>query len=478
MNTIRIACQGAGTIPYNELLPFQGNLKSLSRENYEKLKKEIIQLGFSEPISVWKNEGKNYILNGHQRLRTITSMVKEEGFEIPPLPVCYVDADTYDQAKLKVLSLASQYGRVESQGLYEFLSDSEIQIDDVVASFSFPEVNLEEFKSEFYDDISDQASSAENTDGEKGNMNEKFIVPPFSALDAKQGYWKERKKKWLSLGIQSELGRSDALMHKTSRDGFSANYDLSKGESAWGGSGTSIFDPVLCELVYRWFSGKGATIVDPFAGGSVRGVVASKVGRQYIGIELRPEQVEANRAQASEICNDPQPIWHNGDSRNILEYCKGVEADLIFSCPPYADLEEYSDNPQDLSTLEYDEFVKAYRQIIARSVELLKPNRFACFVVGEIRSSKKPGYYQNFVLDTIRAFEDAGARFYNEAILLTPIGSLPLRAGKIFKSGRKLGKTHQNVLVFCKGDAVLATEACGEIEVHMPEVSEEELADV
>jgi hypothetical protein len=80
------------------------------------------------------------------------------------------------------------------------------------------------------------------------------------------------------------------------------------------GSGTSIFDPVLCELVYRWFCPPNGVVLDPFAGGSVRGIVASKLGRQYVGIELRPEQCAANRDQAATICGDPMPVWHNGDS--------------------------------------------------------------------------------------------------------------------------------------------------------------------
>ena len=41
-------------------------------------------------------------------------------------------------------------------------------------------------------------------------------------------------------------------------------------------SATSIFDPVLCELAYRWSCPQGGTIIDPFAGGSVRGVVAAE----------------------------------------------------------------------------------------------------------------------------------------------------------------------------------------------------------
>jgi hypothetical protein len=38
-------------------------------------------------------------------------------------------------------------------------------------------------------------------------LAERFGVPPFSVLDARQGYWQDRKRAWLSLGIQSEVGR-------------------------------------------------------------------------------------------------------------------------------------------------------------------------------------------------------------------------------------------------------------------------------
>lgn len=232
-------------------------------------------------------------------------------------------------------------------------------------------------------------------------------------------------------------------------------------------SGTSIFDPVLCELAYSWFCPPGGIVLDPFAGGSVRGIVASRLGRQYIGVELRPEQVEANRAQGDELCRDLPPVWHVGDSRNIDRICADVDADFVFSCPPYADLEVYSDDPADLSTLAYDEFIAAYREIIAKACSRLKDDRFACFVVGDVRDNR--GNYYNFVGDTVEAFRAAGLHYYNEAVLVTAVGSLPIRAGRQFAAGRKLGKTHQNVLVFVKGDGKRATKACGPVEIVMPE---------
>lgn len=233
-------------------------------------------------------------------------------------------------------------------------------------------------------------------------------------------------------------------------------------------TGTSIFDPVLCELVYRWFCPPRGLILDPFAGGSVRGIVASKIGCQYVGIDLRPEQLDANRAQAATICDgDPyQPQWVEGDSQQLTALADGLSFDLVFSCPPYADLEQYSDDPRDLSTMEYAAFCDAYRTIVAQAVGLLKDNRFACYVVGDVRDDK--GLYRGLPELTVDAFRAAGAAKYNDAVLVTAVGSLPIRVGKQFDASKKLGKTHQNVLVFIKGDPRAAAKACnGQLELTL-----------
>ena len=264
-----------------------------------------------------------------------------------------------------------------------------------------------------------------------------------------------RKKQGFPHGPTVTQNSDGTLRYRgASRDQWSTEAD----ENA--ASGTSIFDPVLCELAYTWFCPQGGAVLDPFAGGSVRGIVAAVLGRKYTGIELRPEQVQANEEQAAAIVPDNKPTWIVGDSQ--INQPDGP-FDFVFSCPPYYDLEIYSDDPADLSNMEYEDFLTAYRSIIAQSVARLADNRFACFVVGDVR--EKRGMYRNFPGETIAAFQDAGAVLYNEAILVTAVGSLPIRVGKQFSSGRKLGKTHQNVLVFVKGDPRKATEACGPVEV-------------
>lgn len=611
----------------------------------------------------------------------------------------------------------------------------------------------EEFKA-----LLEASSAAPPPPAPRPSLSDRFVVPPFSVLDARQGYWQDRKRQWLSIGIESELGRG-ASPGGSPRPSASLGSDgTDRGNGNGGrltfvkgaredldetsrlilerGSGTSIFDPVVCELAYRWWCPPGGSVLDPFAGGSVRGIVAGLLGHAYTGIELRPDQVAANEVQAerlfsassptdgsasvddpaaltpverrgsvwvkrddlllvgsanggkvrgilamlptdakgivacgsrqstqiaraaqvaahlglpcrvhtgegsetvemaeaaaagaevvkhsparltvikararvdaaergwfevpwgleseegvsvtaSQVANLPpaakrvvvvvgggmslsgilhgmdsagirvpvlgvtvgsdpsdrldkwapkdwrdrvtlvpsgldyeeeveadvggivlDPVyeakaarfldpddclwivgcrssvrkarvpvgavrWVRGNSERVEDLLPGEQFDLVFSCPPYGDLEVYSDDPEDLSTMTHEAFLESYRRIIAASVAKLRPDRFAVFVVGDFRDGR--GFYRNFVADTISAFQDAGATLYNEAVLATAISSLPLRAGRQFAAGRKLGKTHQNVLVFYNGDPAQIRATYGDVDVTMPEIEE------
>jgi len=288
--------------------------------------------------------------------------------------------------------------------------------------------------------------------GKLNALASRFIMPPFTDLSARSGEWQSRKRAWLSMGINSEIGREDGLIGGGNRMGYDmlAAIDGSDRTS----NGTSVFDPVLCELVYKWFSKKGSQIVDPFAGGSVRGLVASSLERRYWGCDLRQEQIDANNDQAEMLLDQNKPVYVCGDSMEKIE--SSPKSDLIFSCPPYGDLEIYSDEEQDLSNMEWHTFCAVYKTIILRACKRLKNDRFACFVVGDFRCPK--GFLRNFVSETITGFENAGAHLYNEAILLTALGNAGMRATKQFNAARKMVKTHQNILVFCKGNPKKATE--------------------
>ena len=295
---------------------------------------------------------------------------------------------------------------------------------------------------------SDEGGEARWLEG-RGELAERFGAPPFSVLDARKGYWTNRREYWVQrYQIRSEQGRGDNLLGYAGLGGAAAK-------------GTSIFCPVLCELMYRWFCPAAGAVLDPFAGGSVRGCVAARLGLRYTGVDLSGTQVAENRKQAihmGQIAAEAQahwqpPIWLHADARQLpsLEALP-TQSDFVFSCPPYYDLEVYSDDRRDLSlAADYVAFLAAYKEIIGAALRRLATNRFACFVVGEIRDGE--GLMRNFVGDTITAFLACGAKLYNHAIMMLPLNTLPMRAPMQMNATAKLGMCHQHVLVFYKGRA-------------------------
>lgn len=808
----------AGSLPHlveiEPLTPYEANARTHSPEQVEQIKESFRRFGFCGVIG-YDLKG---LAIGHGRRQAALEMWAAgetvwgpgKRAPLPPghLPAIDVSGLSDEERRALIIAdnkLALNAGWDEARLQAELAALEHFDFDLSVLGFDQKELDR-------LTGLGDAGKSG------AGRMAAEFLIPPFSVLNAREGWWQDRKRQWLELGIKSEVGRGDNLINRSLTDRLAnivpghvskamefIDQQRAKGltddeimaeacrlygkpglaipgkgrastESAMlpaerqkaegqrdrpaglGGvtmqslsshpryyeqktaaearvgrkltpeeferdhwvepdseiiSGTSIFDPVICELVYRWFSPKGGQVLDPFAGGSVRGIVAAALGRRYCGIDLRREQVEANQAQwpgvsarldplavgGSEVpplrvdeieglrvvrddlvlggtkrraldmiidsieadelvygtpaygfaqialaascraagkratvvvagrkarhprtqlaaqlgaeivevdkgaylttiqkrardlatergaelipfgmedeifiaaiaevarslegpapaevwcvagsgvlsralqrawpdadhhavqigkepqigaarlwvapeafeddaqepppwpsCSNydakawrfmrehaspgalfwnlgadidepgerPQPEWLVGDSVQLLD--KGgleIKADLVFSCPPYGDLEVYSDDPQDISTMELEQFDLAYRDIIAKAVSRLKPDRFAVFVVGDYRA-KGPGFYRRFISKTEDAFEAAGALLYNEFILVTSVGSLPIRAAKQFRSTRKAGKTHQQVLVFCKGDPRRATEACGPVDV-------------
>jgi DNA modification methylase len=285
-------------------------------------------------------------------------------------------------------------------------------------------------------------------------LKDKYIVPPFSILNTISSNWQQRKDKWEQLGLNSADGRDIGRHNAVPVNTFSA-----RGKNAKTPESISTFDPLLCEIVYKWFSKEGYSVIDPFAGGSVRGIVAGCLNRNYIGVDLSEDQIIANWEQLNGIQSKYSNIegdidWIIADSFNLTTAVRRVtdkEFDLLFTCPPYYNLEVYSKDPNDLSNLKtYDEFIARLGYILGQGIDLLKENSFAVIVVSEIRS--KSGEYYGFVPDVINIFRNKGVKYYNEIILENNIGSLPIRAPKYFDQSRKIGKHHQNILVFYKGE--------------------------
>jgi len=140
METIEIKCETKETMNIAEMTEFQGGLKKRNDIDCDKIKLSILKYGFSFPFFVWKNEGKNYILDGHGRFLTLCKMQKD-GYLVPDLPIVEVQAKDKAEAKQKLLRLNSQYGKMTKESVLEFADDidlnfEEIALPDTVIEFS------------------------------------------------------------------------------------------------------------------------------------------------------------------------------------------------------------------------------------------------------------------------------------------------------------------------------------------------------
>jgi hypothetical protein len=331
--------------------------------------------------------------------------------------------------------------------------------------------DLDDWGLDVWQDNSDgDNSKSGNGSSANASLNDRFVVPPFSILDTRKGYWQARKKMWRELIGDMGESRNDTLIQspeikykdlyqrtRKHREELGLSFkdylekyvpdDVKEREAGKVlSAGVSLLDPVMAELVCRWFGLESCKSFDCFAGDSVFGYVSAHLGNEFVGIELRPEQAQLNNERtegmaARYICDDGQ---------NVAQHVDADSQDLLFSCPPYFDLEHYSDLENDASNQKsYDDFIQILRNAFTAAISCLKENRFAVIVVGDVRD-KSTGFYYDFCGDIKRIFKDGGMSLYNEIILIETGASTALRASRYMES-RKVAKMHQNILVFYKG---------------------------
>lgn len=155
--TIKVTCQGAASAKLEDLIPLQGDLKTLDAERYRKLKKSLLKHGFSFPFFAWKNAEKFYILDGHQRDRALRRL-KAQGYTVPPLPIAFIEAKDEHEAREKILVLSSQYGEMTDETLLEYLKESDMDLDDILDTVELPDINVEKIAARLEEELDGQAS--------------------------------------------------------------------------------------------------------------------------------------------------------------------------------------------------------------------------------------------------------------------------------------------------------------------------------
>lgn len=406
----------------DEIKPYPNN----PRKNQKAVKgvaESIKQFGFRVPIAL--DPKTDEIICGHTRYKAARKLKMET------VPCIYLHG--LSKSQIRAYRLAdnkiSEYSKWDEDLLLEELSEL------------VPDFNMEDFGFKMPDDNAEGQLGTieeENTEKNFSTGREQVVICPSSVLEPSKDYQKIYEY-WKALGIIKSDGRADDTQGESKNE---LAEELTNGSL----NGTSVFNPVLCELMYRWFCPRGGIIFDPFAGGYTRGIVATHLGYEYVGIDLRQEQIDANVAKAEEL--ELSPVYICDDALNADAY--EVEADMILTCPPYYDLEVYSEDERDLSVMSPEDFLSTYKRILELAYKKLKDNRFFVIVVSEVRDKK--GNYREFVADTIRYCTSLGMNFWNEIILRNSPSSNAVTSRRPFSVNRKVSSIHQNVLVFYKGN--------------------------
>ena len=273
-----------------------------------------------------------------------------------------------------------------------------------------------------------------------------------------QGYTRPSEgKAWFA--TTTTVWRTDELIRRSVRDwrrllgetghtGERAETMRGDHDSVYTGT-HSVFPAPLIEWVLLRYAGPtGSTIIDAFAGGPPRAVVAALMGYKYTGIEIRQAQINENLTTLRDLGVADGCHYHLGDGRFLDGLERKGGFDMALSCPPYFNLERYSDLKEDLSNMRtYGEFNAGIALSAEAHFRVMKPEAFVCWIVGNFRD--KSGELVDFRSDTVQNFKEVGFKFWQEIILCKNFASAAKRSTNSWK-GMKLVPCHEFLLVFRK----------------------------
>ena len=246
------------------------------------------------------------------------------------------------------------------------------------------------------------------------------------------------------------------LKHLKERQGESTRENTLK---SFGGAGentaytatTSYFNPKLCKIIYSSYCPKNGTIFDPFSS-VVRPYMAKILDYNYVGCEVRKDECD----KINEMLNT-NSLFEESDVRVLNMDCREFETDqkfdLVFTCPPYWNLETYSEQDNDLSSIaDYSDFLTEMSKVYSKCSSLMHDKSYCCFVVADFRDysegRKLINHLVPFVSDMIRCGEESGLSLYDKVIVKKPMGTAPSRL-KLWNN-RKTVRIHEELLVFKK----------------------------
>jgi DNA modification methylase len=169
----------------------------------------------------------------------------------------------------------------------------------------------------------------------------------------------------------------------------------------------ALFPKALVSRLIQCFLAPGDKVVlDPFMGVGSTPIAAAELGKVGIGIELSEEYfTKAGRrpiqTHADVTVREP-PRFIRDDANNLLKHVPPASVDLVVTSPPYWDIllqkrtadykpiRHYGDEDKDLGKIQdYHAFLFSVQKVFKQVWEVLKPGKYCCVVVMDIRKGNR-----------------------------------------------------------------------------------------
>lgn len=189
--------------PLEDLIPYARNPRTHSEEQIAQIAASMEEFGWTNPILA----DEKGIVAGHGRVLAARRLIAAgralrapSGQELPAGMVPVIDCTGWTAAQRRAYVIADNQLALNAGWDMDLLR---LEVGELVIE-GF-ELSILGFDADALKDLLD--TPAEAQERAKASLAERFGVPPFSVLNAREGWWQDRKRAWIALGIQSELGR-------------------------------------------------------------------------------------------------------------------------------------------------------------------------------------------------------------------------------------------------------------------------------
>ena len=175
--------------PIEMLIPYAANARTHSDAQVAQIAASIAEFGFVNPVLI---DAAGVLVAGHGRVLAAKNLGMSD---VPAIKLGHLSPKQVRALRIADNKIALNSGWDDSILLAELSSLLADGFDLGLTGFGTLEL-----------DGLFAPSPGDDSDG-AGSLAAKFGVPPFPVLDARGGWWQDRKRAWLALGIRSEIGR-------------------------------------------------------------------------------------------------------------------------------------------------------------------------------------------------------------------------------------------------------------------------------